>query len=278
MQYLEMILLGVVQGIAEFLPISSSGHLLVLGALQEQLGAKLPGDMLSTEIVLHAGTLLSILVVYWKRIWRLLGQDRRVIGLLAVGTLPAVAVGFPLHEYARLRALLENPLLAGLMLPVSGALLLWSRRRQSGETGYVEMTYTQALVIGLAQAFAILPGISRSGATIVAGLAVGLRRDSAAAYSFLLAIPATSGAIVLALKDLLPALAGHSSAGASAAASSAARDLAELAVGAGVSFVVGLVSLLILLKWLSSGRLHLFAYWCIGAGVAVIAWQVPRFW
>jgi undecaprenyl-diphosphatase len=121
--------------------------------------------------------------------------------------------------------------------------------------------YGPALLIGLFQAFAILPGISRSGTTIVAGLGCGLRRDEAATFSFLLAIPAIGGAGLLELKDLLSEPAGH-------------MPLGALALGALVSFVVGLLSLCWLIRWLQKGRLHLFAWWVIPLGLAVIAWRL----
>lgn len=261
--YLQAILLAVVQGVAEFLPISSSGHLVVANELLVDLGwGKLP-NLVEMSIVLHLGTLLTVLVVYWHKIWRLLGQDRRVLSRLFVGTLPAVVVGLPLHEVPALKACLQNVLLTGCMFPVTGCLLIWAARRIPGDVGYTQMSHRQALTIGICQAIAILPGISRSGATIVAGLAVGLKRESAAAFSFLLAIPAIAGAAILELKDLL--LGGTVS-----------SPSGPLIVGAATSFVVGLGALWVLLRWLNRGRLQPFAWWCIPLGVAVVSWQLLR--
>lgn len=264
----HLFILAVVQGVAEFLPISSSGHLLVVNSLWVRAGAPPLADTLGTEILLHAGTLLAILVVYWRRIARLLGEDRRVISRLIVGTLPAVVVGLPVHQIAALHAWIENPLLAGCMLPLTGLMLLWGGRQPEGPTDYREMSYRQALLIGLAQAVAILPGISRSGATIVAGLAVGLRRDSAATFSFLLAIPTIAGAVILELKDLAPA-------------SYDSTELVRLAEAAGISFAVGVAALLWLLRWLRQGRLQPLAWWCIVVGTCFTVWQlsvrIPQF-
>lgn len=195
MDFLLVVALGAIQGVTEFLPISSDGHLAVAEALYEALvGQQIP-NALGLNIVLHAGTLAAILVVYREKLWRLLGQDRRVIGLLFVGTLPAVIVGLPLHRWGG--DWLTNPLLTGLMLPLTGLLLLWGARQPLGDLEYPDMGYQRALVIGLFQAVAILPGISRSGTTISAALALGLKREAAATFSFLLAVPAVAGACLL---------------------------------------------------------------------------------
>jgi undecaprenyl-diphosphatase len=147
------------------------------------------------------------------------------------------------------------------MLPLTGLILLWGARQPPGTLDYAEIGYGRALVIGLFQAAAILPGISRSGSTISAALALGVRRDAAATFSFLLAVPAIAGACLLELNHLLRE-------------NTAALDLFPLAVGAGVAFFVGLAALWWLLLWLQQGRLHLFAWWCILLGVAVFVWQL----
>jgi undecaprenyl-diphosphatase len=263
MLWIEIILLAIVQGIGEFLPISSSGHVVVGSALFEQFGHDLP-DRLTVNIALHLGTLLSILVVYWRRIARLLGEDRRVIGLLVVASVPAAIVGLTVEKSplgAGLEAVLNSPLTAGLMFPVTGLMLLWSARREPGDLACRNLTVRAALWIGLAQAFAILPGISRSGTTIVAGLACGLDRKEAATFSFLMAIPVIGGGGLLKCIELF-------------------REPAQgtppdvLLVGALVSFAVGTAALWWLIRWLDRGKLHWFAWWVIPLGIAVVAWQV----
>ncbi len=169
MGLIEILLLAVIQGVTEFLPVSSSGHLVIGAALLEAVGGQPPADLLEVNIFLHLGTLLAILVFFARRVARLLGADRRVIGLLIVGTLPAVCVGLPLKKLAP--GVLESPLLAGLMLPCTGGLLIWASRIEPGSLEYPKMGYRAALLTGLFQAVAILPGISRSGSTIAAGLA-----------------------------------------------------------------------------------------------------------
>lgn len=259
MDYLRIIVLGIVQGVTEFLPISSDGHLVVASRLFAVVSGQSLGkeDVVET-IVLHLGTLAAILVVYWREILRLLGDDRRVIGLLVVGTLPAAASGLLLKNYAS--EWLVDPLLTGCMLPLNGLLLLWIGRRGPGSLAYADLSYPQALLIGLWQAAAPLPGISRSGTTIVGGLLVGLRRESAATFSFLLAIPAISGAGVLALVDWLHGETTELSRGA-------------LLTGTLLSFVVGVAALRLFLALLGRGRLNVFAWWCIALGAAMVVWQ-----
>jgi undecaprenyl-diphosphatase len=261
MDFVLIVLLGVIQGLTEFLPISSDGHLAVAEALYEAVSGQHIPDALGVNIVLHAGTLGAILVVYWRRLWQLLGQDRRVLGLLCVGTVPAVVVGLPLHRWGG--SFLTDPLLTGFMLPLTGLLLLWGARHPPGELDYPEIGYRRAFLIGVFQAIAILPGISRSGSTISAALALGIRRDAAATFSFLLAVPAIGGACLLEAKDLLVASPGQ-------------VNYAPLLAGATVSFLVGLLALWWLLKWLQQGRLHLFAWWCILLGAAVVVWQLTQ--
>ena len=258
MALLEIVILAVVQGIGEFLPVSSSGHVVVVATIFDQLGQPME-QKLTVNIVLHLGTLLAILVFYWRRVCRLLGEDRRVIGLLAVGTLPAVVVGLALK--LRFEETLEDPLLAGFMFPLTGLLLLAVAWSTPGQLTCRELSFGRALWIGLFQSVAILPGISRSGATIVAGLFSGLRRREAAAFSFLLAIPAIGGAGILEMISLFgrPPSSG---------------SLWTLTLGGGVSFVVGLAALWWLLRWLQQGRLHYFAWWVLVLGPIVIVWQL----
>ncbi len=262
MLWLQVIVLAVVQGITEFLPVSSSGHVVVGASLFDQIGEAMT-EKLTLNIVLHVGTLASILVFFRDRIIALLGRDRRVIGLLVVGTLPAVGIGLLLKVSPwgeTIEGVLENPIVAGLMFPVTAAMLLWGMRHAGGQLVAREIGYGQALVIGLFQAFAVLPGISRSGSTIVACLGCKLRREEAAAFSFLLAIPALAGGGLLEAVDLVREGPGDTPAGL-------------LLAGGLISFLVGLLSLWWLVRWLRQGRLSLFAWYLVPLGVAVVVWQ-----
>ncbi|MEO9592688.1 undecaprenyl-diphosphate phosphatase [Rhodopirellula bahusiensis] len=249
-ELIRVIILAVVQGIAEFLPISSSGHLVILGSMLGELG-----ESVTLEIILHAGTLGSILVVFWQRIWALLLKDRRVIGLMVIGTLPAVVIGLTIKT--QFPEILRSPLLAGAMLIVTGAMLIVLGRLTPKSGKYDRLGYGAAFLIGCFQAFAILPGISRSGSTILGGRLTGLDRDDSVTFSFLLAIPAILGATVLAIKDLLED------------GTSGEASISTLLIGAAVAFAVGIVALKWLIRWSREDRLHWFAYWCIPAGLLV---------
>ncbi|PQO36891.1 undecaprenyl-diphosphate phosphatase [Blastopirellula marina] len=256
----QIILLAIVQGIAEFLPISSSGHLVVLATL---LGADAENfDLVELNIVLHAGTLGSILVVYRKQLFEALTKDWRILFLLAVATMPAVIAAIGL-KITHADDLLESPLVAGICLLITGAILLLSQRLPQREQTYEATLLSQAWWIGCAQAFAILPGISRSGSTICSGQALGLSREGAATFSFLMAVPAILGAIVLELAKSL------------SASSDADNGLPAwlLLLGALVSFAVGWGSLIALLQIVQRGRLHWFAWWCFAVGLFVLVWQ-----
>jgi len=260
----EIILLGIVQGLTEFLPVSSSGHLVVANAILEALGSEPVEDLIEVSIVLHLGTLVAVLVFYRREILRLLGADRRAIPLLIVGTIPAVLFGLlikkgPFDGLGKL--ILESPLVAGLMFPVTAAALFWVSRREPGETDYPDLTWQRSLAIGLLQAVAILPGISRSGLTIAAGLGVGLNRQASATYAFLLAIPVIAGAGLLEGLEAMKA-------------ETTGTPPFNLAIGFWVSFMVGWVALKLLVRWVQQGRLAMFAYYLIPLGIAVVAWQL----
>lgn len=256
----QILVLAVTQGITEFLPISSDGHLVLLANALNQSAANL--DVSSVVIALHMGTLASILVFYWQRLWKLISDDLRVIPLLLLGTIPAVVLGLPIKFLAE-KAILESPLLAGLMLPVTGAILLWGARAYPGRDDYRQITWQKAILIGLSQAIAILPGVSRSGCTISTGLRLGLSRESAATFSFLLAVPALAGAGVLEVLKILKK--GDFQAGA---------QPSHLVIGGVVSFFVGLGALWVLVRMLERGRFNVFAWYCIALGVVATVWQV----
>jgi undecaprenyl-diphosphatase len=252
---LELVVLAVVQGIAEFLPISSSGHLVILGAALGKLS-----DSPTLEIILHAGTLGSILVIFWRRILELMSRDRRVIPLLVVGTIPAALLGVLIKS--RFEYLLRSPTLAGAMLLVTAAMLIALGRLEPKQGEYRAITARAAFLIGCFQAVALLPGISRSGATILGGRLLGLKKDDSITFSFLLAIPAIVGATLLASIELWQQRDGSSKLD---------FPIDELVVGAFISFAVGIVALRWLIGWSHRDRLHWFAWWCIPVGLAAIA-------
>lgn len=260
----KIIIIAVVQGIGEFLPISSSGHIVLFASLLQENAEEL--DVADLSIVLHLGTLGSIVVYYWRRIWSLLLEDRRVILMLVLATIPTVIVALPIKFM--FEWLLVSPLVTGIFLPVTGALLLWSSNRQEGQTDYRNISPKQAFAIGWAQAAAIMPGLSRSGSTISTGIAVGLNRESAATFSFLQAIIAIAGAGVLEVLSI----AKHMKAGDYSPSGTPLNML----IGAIVAFVVGLGALNVLMRLLEKGKLQYFAYYCIVLGIVVLIWQATK--
>jgi len=254
----QLLVLAVVQGVAEFLPISSSGHIVVLGGLME-----VP-ELAELNIVLHLGSLGSILVFYRERILQLLSVDRRVIVMLILATIPAVVIGLTLKKYAEF--ILESPLVAGIMFPITGlAVLSLSRKADPNAVEYSSINWKQAIAIGFSQAAAILPGLSRSGSTISSRVGVGLTRSSAAVFAFLMAIPVIAGAAVLESKDWFT---GEKQWG---------TPPWQLALGAIVAFVVGIGTLQLLSRWLAKGQMAIFGWYCIVLGVVVVAWQLSIF-
>jgi undecaprenyl-diphosphatase len=256
--------LAVVQGVTEFLPVSSDGHLALVEPLLWNSSNPRP-QSLDLTIVLHLGTLGSILVFYRGQIVELLTSDRRVLWLIILGTLPLVFIVAPVKLLLDddFDALLKNVLVTGFMLPVTGAALLWSTYAGGGERDYRQLTWRDSLLIGLAQTTAILPGLSRSGTTISAGLGVGMTRRATATYSFLLAIPALAGAGCYEALSMLR----HGT------QLSAAPT--HLALGAALSFVVGLAALSLLSRVVERGRLSYFGWYCIALGVIVVALHWP---
>jgi undecaprenyl-diphosphatase len=254
----HVLVLAVVQGIGEFLPISSSGHVVIVAAL---LAGDNPDflDVAEMNMVLHIGTLFSIFVFYAQRIGQLLTQDRQVLALIVIATVPGVAVGLAIKFFVPW--VLESPTLAGAMLLVTGTMLIWISRWQQGEREYPSLTVGQTLLIGISQAVAILPGISRSGTTISMGLRLGLAPAQAATFSFLMAIPIIAGGGVF---ELLSMARNYTPGG---------TPVSYLVIGGLVSFVVGLAALYWLIRWLQQGRFQQFAWWCIPVGLAVLVWQ-----
>ena len=251
MDVFEAILLGSLQGLTEFLPVSSSGHL-VIG--QELLGIHVPGN--AFEVVLHVGTLFSVLAVFWsdivgfvKTMWD--KSTRNYILALAVGTVPAVICGLFFKD--AIQSAFDNVNFVAGALVCTGIILFVSRFVHGKND---EISLRNGLLIGIAQAVAIIPGISRSGSTITAGLCLGVKSESAARFSFLLSIPAISGAGLLTALDLLESI-------------EPLLSIPVLIAGFFSSFVVGWISLKWLLSLLQSGKFYWFGFYCVGVGILV---------
>jgi undecaprenyl-diphosphatase len=263
-EYIEALILGVVQGIAEFLPISSSGHLVIFSELLHQVTGREvdPHSSLHMNVALHFGTLLSILVVYRKDLIRLI-DNRRLCVWIVLATVPVVIVGFGFKDLIEQN--MQSPLSAGCFLLVTAALLLVAHKSRKADIPLEKLSWSQALTIGIFQAVAIIPGISRSGSTIAGGLVVGMRHDAATTFSFFIAIPAILGAVFLTLLDI-------------AAGNEGVHSPPVLLLGAAVSFVVGFFSLRWLIRLVSQQKLHWFAWYCAVAGLVTILWQCIERW
>ena len=253
----ESALLGILQGITEFLPVSSSGHLVVGQAV---LGLELPG--VAFEVAVHVATLLSVVVVYRDRLGGLAtgaakGERAawRYVGLLALATLPAAIVGVAFGN--ALEAMFDSTWITGVAFLVTGGLLWSARWAQRGEQSSALPGAKQAGLIGLAQAFALIPGISRSGTTVVVGLWLGLEAREAAAFSFLMSIPAIAGAAVLKAPQMLE---GSTQAGG-----------IPLMVGAALAAVTGVLAIRTFVALLANKSFHRFAFYLWGLGFAVLA-------
>lgn len=253
MSTLEAILLGIVQGATEFLPVSSSGHLVVA---QRLLGLDLPG--VAFEVAVHLGTLVSIFWVYRARISSLAeGAVRRTrsawreIGLLIVATIPAALIGVGAGDV--IERVFDTPAWAGVGFLITGA-VLWSTRTPMKRGLSVAITPRIALLIGVAQAAALMPGISRSGSTVAAALWLGVAPVEAAACSFLMAMVAIAGAAVLAAPDLAGGVTGVSS-----------TALLLGALSAGVTGIAAIHTFVALLRRQDFHRFALYL-WPLGIG------------
>ena len=258
MDPVKAIILGIVQGLTEFLPVSSSGHLVIAGRL-------LDVNMTTTfAVAVHVGTLLSVVVYFWKRLMELLfgsfkkpmSEAHWMIVFILVATIPAVIVGFTLKEH--IDSALKNAVLAGAMLIVTAIILLVNRFMQLKSEPQGDVGWLQAIAMGFAQAFAILPGVSRSGSTIAAGMISGVSPKKAAEFSFLMAIPVIAGGGLLELKDLLEQ------------GGNAAADLNACIVGAIAAFLSGLGAIFTVLDSIKRGKFQYFAYYCLIVGAFAI--------
>jgi len=264
------VLLGFVQGVAEFLPISSSGHLAIAEHLLGAAGTEPPEFF---DVLLHLGTLLAVFVAYWDDIREMIVEffggvrdlarhttpspvppARRMILLVIVGTLPLFAV-LPIKDLVE--GLADNMYFVGGALVVTGFLLFASDRVKKGRKTERNATLVDVLLVGVAQAIATCPGISRSGTTITAGCFVGFERKFAVRYSFLMSIPAILGANILSLKDAFEA-------------GIIWAEVPVYLVGVAVSAVVGYACIRLLKMIAEKGKFGFFAYYCWAVGALTL--------
>lgn len=265
MSILEAILLGIIQGLTEFLPISSSGHIELGKAL---LGVKGADDLTFTLLV-HGATVLSIFVVFWKDIKELFisffgfkwDENNQYTAKLALSCLPILYVGL-FHEDDVNAFFSGNLVLVGACLIVTGLILLLTTLERSERR---EVTFKDALIIGVAQVIAILPGISRSGTTISTALALGVAKDKAARFSFLMILAPILGATLLKCKDLFEA----------EASTSISSNFLPYLFGFIAAFVSGVLACRLMLRLVQEGKIVYFSIYCfiIGLIAMMIGWM-----
>lgn len=260
-ELLKVVILAAVQGCAEFLPISSSGHLAILSNLMH-----VQSDVLTLTIVLHAGTLLAILIYYFEFLVSLIKKrDVKLFTLIVISTIPTVAIGMLLKESELDTMLFNNLIFPGVGLIITGIIILYGLKGSGDNDIEVHsMTLKKALAIGIAQGLAIFPGISRSGSTISTALKLGIRSEDAATFSFMLAIPVIAGASLL---EIISGLQNNST-------DLSTIRLEHLTLGFIVSAVVGFYSLKLLISTLRNHKLTGYAYYCITVGALVIVWTL----
>lgn len=257
MSWIEALILGIIQGLTEFLPVSSSGHLEMARVLLG--GDSLPEENLAFTVLLHAATALGTIIVFRKDIWSIIKgalssqgkKQQQYILFIVISMLPAAAVGVLWNDLIT-SLFTGNLLLVGVSLWVT-ALLLWFAQTAKITTG--ELQLKDAIIIGVAQAIAILPGISRSGATIGTSLILGVKREEAARFSFLMVIPLIFGKMA---KDALDFMGGDAP---------QLPNVGIMAVGFLAAMVVGILACQWMIKLVKNSKLTWFAIYCAAAGV-----------
>ncbi|MBW2990797.1 undecaprenyl-diphosphate phosphatase [Candidatus Woesearchaeota archaeon] len=258
MEIFQAIILGIVQGITEWLPVSSSGHLVIF---QELFGF---GTNVSFDVLLHFATLLVILLVFWKDIVAIFkslfslkwDENTKLLLFIIIASVPIAIIGFVFHDF--FIGLLTNLFLVGIFLVINGLVLFLTRftKQNNNKSNKLKdsskLNWWKSLVIGVAQAVALIPGISRSGATVSTGLFLGIKKKKLITFSFLMAVPAIIGATISEAKGLTMV------------------NPAALILGSIAALIVGYFSLKFLIRIIEKGKMHNFSYYCVVLGIIVI--------
>jgi len=259
---LQAVILGLAQGLGEFLPISSSAHLVLIPWLLRWTD---PG--LTFDVALHVGTLVAVVLYFWKDWWQLIIKGftdvRSVKGqlfwYLVAASVPGALSGYLLEHKAE--TVFRSPILIAIMLIVMGTFLYWADRRSSKKIEINQISFGTSLLIGISQALAIIPGVSRSGITMTAGLLTGLTREGAARFSFLLSTPIIFGAAMVKLPGVI---------------SNSSAITVDFAIGMLVSCITGIASIGFLLRYVQTKDFLPFAWYRFILGAAVIIITMVR--
>lgn len=266
-EVLQALILGIVQGLTELLPISSSAHLNLIPII---FNWNVPE---SFDVALHFGTLLAIGIFFFKDWIELIiggfkkvfkkedSTQGRMFWYIVAATIPGGIIGFILDKYAE--DFLTKPLIIAIALIVMGIILYLVDKNAKSETEYENMTFKQTFLIGLSQALAFIPGVSRSGITMTTGRLMGVKRESTAKYSFMLSAPIVLAATVFKLGDFIEYFTIASTTG-----------IIAFILGVLVSFVVGIIVIKFLLNYLKKGSFKIFAIYRVIIGLLVIAWLI----
>ncbi len=247
----EAIVLGFVQGFTEFLPVSSTAHLILFPWF---FGWEGEVNTLTFDVALHAGTLAALIFYFWKDWLELFTKKQILLGKIIIASVPAGIVGFLLNDIVEKS--LREPLVISIMLVIVGFIMLAAERTEKHKN-MEKIDLIDAITVGIVQAFALIPGVSRSGITISAGLFRGIKRDESARFSFLLSTPIIVGATILHLKKLLTSQANY--------------DPQLFSVGLISSLITGFIAIKFLLSFLKKYPLNLFVYYRFLLGVVIIA-------
>lgn len=273
MSLFEAIILGIIQGVSEFLPISSTGHVTVAGKLMSLISDSAPEKWTAFLAVIQLGTLASILFYFWKDIYNitlaflnenLLARKKikeqsfnsKLGWLIIIGTLPVVIIGLSFKDFIE-GAFTKNLYVISGSLIALALILALAEKTARFKKEIEDVTFFDALIVGIAQAFALIPGSSRSGTTITGGLFLGLKRETAARFSFLLSIPAIFASGMLELYQSLNYLNGE--------------EFISLAVATVVSAISGYFAIDFLLKFLKKNSTFLFIYYRIALGILILS-------
>lgn len=267
-----VIILAIIQGIAEFLPISSSAHLIIFRDLFGIGANSVSGDLaLAFDIALHFGTLLAIAIYFFKDFWNMVisgvtkgtkTANGRIFWYIVVATIPAAIVGVLFEEVIE-NAIRSNYILIGTALIVMGIIIYLADKYAKQENNFEKMSFKDAILIGCSQVFALIPGFSRSGTTIAAARGLKLEREQAAKFSFYLSAPVVLGAVVLSIFD-------------SATISAITSNISIFIVGVGVAFISGLLCIEFLLRYIKKNDFKLFMWYRVVLGIIVIIYTLIR--
>ena len=277
LDWLKVLVLGIVEGITEWLPISSTGHMVLVDALWPSANEVMTEDFMTMfEVVIQFGAILAVILLYFKKLWPFQKKDKTVRGPLAycnkskfilwlkiaVSCVPAILIGLPLDDW--MEAHLFTPVVVAAMLILYGVAFLlierYNKRRQPRVNSLEALSWKDAALIGIFQVLSLVPGTSRSGATILGGILIGTSRETAAEYTFFLAIPVMFGASLLKLVKF-----GFDFTG---------TQLTVLLVGMVTAFVVSILAIKFLMGYIKKHDFSAFGWYRIGLGLIVLIWSL----